>query len=575
MSIEARAESVGAPGGANPPASNAKPVYHNVPPMTRLWELLELERSDLAIAIVYSLGIGLFTLAVPVATQSLVNTVAFGNMLQPLVVLSLLVLFVLTLSTFLQVKRTYVVELIQRRVFVRISSTVTQRLANARAEVFDKQHAPELVNRFFDVVTLQKSGATLLIDGLSVAMQTITGMLLLALYHPWLIAFDLMLLIAIVVVLLPVGRGAVESAIKESKSKYAVAAWLEEMARFPRTFKTTNGRQYGFQRADSLIRGYLDHRKFHFRILIRQIVGFLGLQAVSLSALLAVGGWLVIDRQLTLGQLIAAELVVALIVAGVAKLGKHLELFYDLLAAIDKVGHLTDLPSEQPGSEDLPAGISPATIEIRNLSTTAPLMDNLNLQVPPGARFGFMADRGSGKSTLFEMLYGLKNPEIGSILIDDHDMREVYKTDLRSQIMLIEDSELFEGTIFDNALCGANASYSEVRQALTAVDLLKDIELLPEGINTRLTMGSLLLTRRQRLRLTLARVLLAKPRLVLIDETLDRMGSVQQDDPIIEALFNPKASWTLLIVSANPAILNRCHEVHALIDGKLTKVAIQ
>ncbi len=575
MSIEAQAESIGSPVGANPPEGHTKPVYHNVPPMTRLWELLTLERSDLAIAIVYSIGIGLFTLAVPVATQSLVNTVAFGNMLQPLVVLSLLVLFVLALSTLLQIKRTYVVELIQRRVFVRISSTVTQRLANARAEVFNNHHAPELVNRFFDVVTLQKSGAILLIDGLSVAMQTITGMLLLALYHPWLIAFDLILLIAIIIVLLPVGRGAIETAIKESKSKYAVAAWLEEMARFPRTFKTTNGRHYGFQRADGLIRGYLDHRKLHFRILIRQIVGFLGLQAVSLSALLAVGGWLVIDRQLTLGQLIAAELVVALIVAGVAKLGKHLELFYDLLAAIDKVGHLTDLPPERPGSEELPAIMSPAAIEIRNLHSSGPLMDNINLRVAPGARIGFMADRGRGKSTLFEMLYGLRYPEKGSILIDEHDFKEVNKTDLRSQIMLIEDSELFEGTIYDNALCGAKASYSEVREALTTVGLMKDIELLPEGLNTRLTMGTPLLTRRQRLRLMLARVHLAKPRLVLIDETLDRMGTVLQDDPAVAAMFSPKAAWTLMIVSANPVILRRCDEVHELIEGKLTKVVMK
>lgn len=575
MSIEAQTKPIGSPIGANPPAGNAKPVYHNVPPMTRLWELLDLERSDLAVAIIYSMGIGLFTLAVPVATQSLVNSVAFGNMLQPLVVLSLLVLFVLSLSTLLQVKRTYVVELIQRRVFVRISSTVAQRLANARGEVFNHRHAPELVNRFFDVVTLQKSGAILLIDGLSVAMQTITGMLLLALYHPWLIAFDLILLLAIVIVLLPLGRGAVETAIKESKSKYAVGAWLEEIARFPRTFKTTNGRHYGFQRADGLIRGYLDHRKLHFRILIRQIVGFLGLQAVSLSALLAVGGWLVIDRQLTLGQLIAAELVVALIVAGVAKLGKHLELFYDLLAAIDKVGHLTDLPSEGPGSEELPAILSPAGIEIRNLCSTGPLMDNINLSVKPGARIGFIADRGRGKSTLFEMLFGLRDPEKGSILIDNHDFREVNKTDLRSQIMLIEDSELFEGTIYDNALCGAKANYTDVREALTTVGLMKDIELLPDGLNTRLTMGTPLLTRRQRLRLMLARVLLAKPRLVLVDETLDRMGTVLQDDSAVEALFSPQVNWTLMIVSANPAVLRRCDEVHELIDGKLTKVAIK
>ena len=320
-----------------PPASQQKTVYHNAPPTARLRELLTLEREDLTVAIVYSVVIGLLTLAMPVATQSLVNTVAFGNLLQPLVVLTILVLIGLTLSTVLQALRIYVVEIVQRRVFVRISSTVTQRILAAKPEVFDRYHGPELVNRFFDVVTLQKSGAMLLIDGMSVAMQTIIGMILLALYHPWLLAFDIFLLGIILFVLFPLGRGATATAIEESKAKYSLQAWLEEIARFPSAFRAGTGVLYAADRANTLVQGYLDRRRSHFRILMRQIVGSLGLQAIALAGLLGVGGWLVIERQLTLGQLIAAELVVALIVTGFSKLGKHLELLYDLLAAIDKV----------------------------------------------------------------------------------------------------------------------------------------------------------------------------------------------------------------------------------------------
>ena len=254
---ETQAVPLGTPIAEPGPGQEPEPAYHNVPPLTRLRALLALEKEDLWIAIVYSLAIGVLTLAVPVATQSLVNTVAFGNLLQPLVVLAFLVFAGLSLSTLLQSLRIYVVELVQRRVFVRISSTVTKRLVSARPEVFDRYHGPELVNRFFDVVTLQKSGAMLLIDGMSVAMQTIIGMLLLAGDHPWLLAFDLLLLVIIMIVLLPVGRGAVTTAIKESKSKYAVAAWLEEMARFPATFRTATGTQYALERANDLVYGYL------------------------------------------------------------------------------------------------------------------------------------------------------------------------------------------------------------------------------------------------------------------------------------------------------------------------------
>ena len=180
---------------------------------------------------IYSVAIGLLSLVVSVAVQSLVNTVAFGNLLQPLFVLTLVVLAGLGFSGVLQGLRTFVVELLQRRIFVRISSDVVHKLLRAKVEAFDGHHGPELVNRFLEVVTVQKSGALLLIDGLSILMQTSIGMILLAVYHPWLLAFDVLLFLAILVVLFPMGRGAVATSILESKAKYELVAWLEEIAR--------------------------------------------------------------------------------------------------------------------------------------------------------------------------------------------------------------------------------------------------------------------------------------------------------------------------------------------------------
>ena len=559
---------------ANP---EAEPVYHNVPPITRLRALLSLEREDLWIAVVYSVVIGVLTLAVPVATQSLVNTVAFGNLLQPLVVLALLVFGFLTMSTVLQSLRIYVVELVQRRVFVRIASTVTKRLVTARPDVFDRYHGPELVNRFFDVVTLQKSGAMLLIDGLSVAMQTVIGMLLLALYHPWLLAFDFLLLAIILTVLFPVGRGAVATAIKESKSKYAVAAWLEEMARFPGTFKTAPGTTYARTRANELVNGYLTQRKQHFRILIRQIVGFLGLQAFALAGLLGVGGWLVVERQLTLGQLIAAELVVALIVSGVSKLGKHLELFYDLLAAVDKLGYLTDLPEEREDGEPLPSSGRQAAIELRGVSLASrsgrPLFDGLDWSIAPGRRVGLLATQGRGKSTLFHVMTALKRPDSGSIRVDGVDVREIGKRVLRSEVMLVDDIEVFDASVVDNVLLSSESSRADARRALEDVGLMDELTLLPDGIDTRLATGGRPLTHRQATRLVFARALVARPRVLLIDETLDRMGELIGEEKLLDAVLGDEAPWTVMVVSSNPAVLERCDEVYQLVDGSLREVS--
>ena len=528
------------------------------------------------IAVVYSGVIGLLTLAMPVATQSLVNTVAFGNLLQPLIVLTLLVLLGLSLSTVLQSLRIYVVELVQRRVFVRISSTVTTRLLAAKPEIFDRYHGPELVNRFFDVVTLQKSGAMLLIDGMSVAMQTTIGMILLALYHPWLLAFDVLLLAIILIVLFPLGRGAVDTAIQESKAKYAVAAWLEEIARFPGTFKTAPGLRYATERANGLVQNYLDQRRGHFRILLRQIVGSIGLQAVALAGLLGVGGWLVIERQLTLGQLIAAELVVALIVSGVSKLGKHLELFYDLLAGIDKLGYLTDLPAEAAHGEAMEPSDVGAAVTVRSLDYTTdggkPLFENLSLEAAPGERIGFLANRGRGKSTLLKMLCAHEMPGRGSIQIDGLEVKELDKAVLRAQVLLLDDVEIFDGTVLNNVTLDAASRRIDARRTLEAVGLLDELVQLPSGLDARLSTGGQPLSPRQAKRLIFARALLARPRVLLVDELLDRMGDLGEEDKLLDALFSKTVPWTMLVVSSDSAVLSRCDRVYELVDGVARRV---
>jgi len=320
----------------------------------------------------------------------------------------------------------------------------------------------------------------------------------------------------------------------------------------------------------------LDRRSGHFRILMRQIAGFLGLQAVALAGLLGVGGWLVIERQLTLGQLIAAELVVALIVSGVAKLGKHLELYYDLLAAVDKVGYLTDLPTEQTEGEVLPHTTEPAAVEIRALSFASTgrrsLFDGLNLRIAPGRSIGFLANRGRGKSTLFEMICALESPDAGSILVDGLDVREIDKTVLRSQVMLVDDVEVFDGTVLDNVSLSPSSSRLEVRHALESAGLMAGSSPLPDGMDTRLSSGGQPLSRRQATRLMFARALVARPRVLLIDESLDRMGDFGEDESLLDALFAKESPWTLLVVSSNAEVLRRCDEVYELVGGSLTRL---
>ncbi|MBS1828193.1 MAG: ABC transporter ATP-binding protein [Acidobacteria bacterium] len=546
-------------------------------PLQQVRSWLFVERTLLWIAVIYSVAIGLLSLVVPVAVQSLVNTVAFGNLLQPLFVLTLAVLAGLGFSGVLQGLRTFVVELLQRRIFVRISSDVVHKLLRAKVEAFDGHHGPELVNRFLEVVTVQKSGAILLIDGLSIFMQTSIGMILLAVYHPWLLAFDVLLFLAILVVLFPMGRGAVATSILESKAKYELVAWLEEIARWPASFKPANGQAFATERADSLVKKYLGYRMKHFRILMRQILGSLGLHAAASAVLLGAGGWLVIQRQLTLGQLVAAELVVTLVVSGFSKFGKQLETFYDLCAAADKLSYLTDLPVEESGKERLEERKEGARVVFRDVrfgyGNGTPILVHGSCEITAGAR---VALTGHGKTTFLDLIYGLRTPAGGEIEVDGLDVKDLRLESLRAQIGLARKADIFHGTIADNLRLGnPRAGAVEMRAALDQAGLLDEIRNFPDGLDTQLVTGGLPLSHSQSLRLVIAREVLKQPRLLLLDECLDEIEDIKLRSRILEGLLDPRNRWTVLVATKNPEIRAACEQHFHLEEGTLREALKQ
>ncbi len=525
------------------------PTIH---PMRRLLKLLNPERRDIAIVIAFAIGVGVLTLATPVAVQSLVNIVAFGGLTQPLVVLAILLLAFLSLAGTIRGFKVYIVEMMQRRLFVRVVTDLGFRLPRVRVESFDRSHGPELVNRFFDVLTVQKVGATLLLDGVAVVLQTVIGLLILAFYHPFLLAFDVVLVIGIAFILFVMGRGAIRTAIEESKAKYAVAASLEEIARNPLSFKHVGGPDLARSRADALAVDYVEARQRHYRVVLRQIVGSLALQALAATALLSLGGWLVINGQLTLGQLVASELIVSIVLASFAKMGQKLESFYDLLAAVDKLGQLLDLPLERESGEEAPALTNGAKLELLDLCYIYPkaanALRNLNLSIKAGESILIVGGHGSGKSTLADLLYGLRLPTSGRIELDGVDVREISLDSLRRQMAVIKDVEMIDGTIAENVSMGRpDVEPGDVRSALEAIGMLDEIKELPDGIMTVLNHSGAPLSAGQARRLMLARAIAGKPRLIVIDEIIEALD-VDAQNKALDALVGQDKDWTLVLL---------------------------
>ncbi|MEM6704709.1 MAG: ATP-binding cassette domain-containing protein [Acidobacteriota bacterium] len=539
------------------------------PPLARLMGILRPDRSDLWAVVVFSIVIGGLLLATPIAVQALVNFVAFGGAVAPVFVLALMLAVGLGFAAMLSALQAWIVEILQRRVFVRMVSDLSHRLPRVHQSTFDKSYGPELVNRFFDVITVQKMSSMLLLDGLGVVLGVVIGMIVLAFYHPILLAFDLLIILAVIGIVFLLGRTGIQSAIKESKSKYAVASWLEDIARSPTTFKMPAARDFVVHRSDELARNYVHARRTHYRVLFRQIIGMLGLQVAASVALLGLGGVLVIRGELTLGQLVASELIVTYVVSSIAQMGKHFESFYDLMAATDKLGNLLDLELERPTGDawSMPAQRSGRGAELCLQGVDffsrsgREHFDGFSIDIAPGERVGFTGPSGFGKSTLLEMLYGNFEPEAGLLEIDGVDVRSLRLEALRERVALISSTnEVFEGSVLDNILLGRSVPPENLHETLKKVGLTDALAALPEGVRTRLTQSGVPLSDGEIHRLMIARSIVGAPRLLMVDALLDGM-SERSLDSMLDLLTDREAPWTLLLVSNRDEVLKRCDRV--------------
>ncbi|MCA9620544.1 MAG: ATP-binding cassette domain-containing protein, partial [Myxococcales bacterium] len=431
----------------------------------------------------------------------------------------------------------------------------------------------ELANRFFDVITVQKAGSALAVDALGLVLQTAMGLCLLAFYHPLLLAFDVLLVLLLIAVIAIPARAGITTALAESKAKYATAAWLETVAGSPTLFRAAEPTDLAASRADALARRYLGARSAHWQKLVTQIAGGLGLQVIASVALLGVGGWLVINRQLTLGQLVAAELVVAAIGTGFAKLGKQLEKLYDAVAAVDKIGHVVDAERERDGGLRID-GHGPMALSLRQVRRAGEggpeLLEVIDLEVAPQGRVAVTGPSGSGKTTLLQLVAGLRAPSEGAVVASGVDLGHADLLLYRQAVAFLDEEALPNLSIGDYLRLGRNDASSEtLRAALRKVSLEERVVRLPRGLDTMLLANGGPLSRTEARRLRLARALVQRPRLLIVDDLLDDLGLLEgAREALLDEVMGPHAPWTLMVSSSDPAVVSRCEQVLALEDHR-------
>jgi ATP-binding cassette subfamily B protein len=553
-------------------------------PLRRLADWLKLEQRDLWAIVAYSTVTILLTLAVPLTVQTLVNTIAAGVYLGPVVVTSGLLLASLSVAAGLKLAQLILVEVLQQRLFVQVALQLGHHKPRTDEWASSHLYGPELINRFFDVINIQKSLAKLLVLWPGALLQVLVGMILLGVYSPYLIIFDI-LLIGLVALVFVAGHRGLRTSIDESHEKYRVAFWLQEMARCQSSLKMANLPPLLMAKTDALATDYVHARQAHFSVLYRQTALSYGFQAVVHAGMLALGGWLVISRQLTIGQLVAAELVLVTMLAALDNLMTNATSVYDLLTGFDKVGTILETPAERATGQavgELPStqaslSLQGATVTFKQVSfayldTPKQLtLNNLSFSLKAGDRVVLLGESGSGKSTLLKLMAGLLPTTQGAVWLDGLDWRTLSLNDARQSVgWLNQELPLFEGTLEENITLGRDIPPYELQAALQLCQLQPWLDKLPQGLLTPLQPLGNNLPYGVRQLVLLARTVIKRPRLLLLDEALLGLDEATLTR-LLDGLMDAAQPWTLVYTTEELNVISRFERLLVLHQGQLVQ----
>lgn len=549
-------------------------------PVQRFFRLLSLDRKDITYIYLYAIFAGLITLILPLGVQAILGLIAGGSMSASLIVLIAMVTLATAFSGVLKVMQMKVTETIQQRIFVRSAFGFSYRLPRLRLDKLHGYYPPELVNRFFDTLTLQKGLPKILIDFSTAILQIVFGLLLISFYHPFYVFFAILLAVVIFLIFRYTGPKGLDTSLKESKYKYEVAHWLEEQARSLTTFKLAGDSSMALRRTDNLVSNYLKSRKAHFNILLGQYGSIVVFEILVMASLLALGSYLVLENLINIGQFVAADIVIILIIASVEKLIITMETIYDVLTALDKLGYVTDLPLEE--NEGLPfercdrgCGIH---LQLEDVSFTYPEFDKpalngINLDIRPGEALCISGYSSSGKTTLLELIAGLYPSFQGSISYNGFPLRSLQLDSLRNHIGdFLAEENIFKGSVMDNITLGnPDLPLEQVIRTADELGLSAFVRRLPDGYNTQLLPEGRNLPRSIRVKIMVARAMVSRPRLVVIEDTFQNFEP-QDRQSILNCLASANKPWTLVIVSNDPLIASRCDRVALLKEGRILEV---
>jgi ABC-type bacteriocin/lantibiotic exporter with double-glycine peptidase domain len=537
-------------------------------PVSRILNLLKLEQNEISAIYLYAILNGLIQLSLPLGVQAIISYVLGASMRATLIVLITLVVLGVLIAGIMQVNQMKIIEKIQQKLFVRYSFAFAQHIPAMDLKKNDSVYLPELVNRFFDVPILQKSLSKILLDIPTAVIQILFGLMLLSFYHPAFILFGVILVTVLFLILKYTGGKGLETSLEKSKYKYRVAAWLEEMARVIKSTKLAKGNELHLHKTDEQVSNYLAARNNHFRVLLFQFNVLVVFKTIITAAMLIVGTLLMVNQQLTVGQFIAAEIVILLVLNSVEKLIINLGSVYDTITAVEKAAEITDKPVEKNGTIELSAVNSGMKLQMKEVSFSyndeTDVLKNISLEIKPNEKICITGKNSSGKSTLLKLMTGSYSDFKGSIMIDDLPLGNINLDSLREQTgVAMSQQDIFRGTLLENITLGnGNISLNTIKDYAEKAGLNDFIATVKDGYDTLLDPTGKRLPGNVVQRILLVRALVNKPRLLLLEEPWMSFSNGHRSQ-IMQLLAGIK-NTTMVVVSNDEEFAKQCDRVIVL-----------
>jgi ABC-type bacteriocin/lantibiotic exporter with double-glycine peptidase domain len=542
-------------------------------PLKRFYNLLELDKKDVYQIFFYAIFAGLISLSLPLGIQAIINFIQSGRVSASWIVLIILVVFGVALVGILSLMQLRITENLQQKIFVRSSFEFAARLPKIKSDQLYNTYPPELANRFFDTMTIQKGTSKLLIDFSAALLQIVFGILLLSLYHPYFILFGILLLLLLYFIFKFSYKSGLETSLKESKFKYKVASWLQEVARNNFSFRNELNYDFALKKNNQIVSDYLNYREKHFDVIKRQFSQLIVFKIIITASLLSIGGFLVLSQEMNIGQFVAAEIIILLVINSVEKIIIGLETFYDVLTSIEKIGQVTDLELEEDTIIKNDTCYTNIVLETENIKFKFPdskneVLNTISLKVEQGEKIVIDGENGSGKTTLIRLLSGLIQPTSGSFYINDDTFRKINLKQYRSQIGSIIHSETpFEGTILENiTFKDASIPFEDIKWAIDGVQLSSFIKSLPKGLDTKIFPEGKQLSSSNAQKILLARSIIHRPKILFYEDPTDSMDEKVANE-IIDFITSDRNKWTIIVSSKNPYWKTKCSRKITMQNG--------